>query len=282
MEYFHLNNGYDIPSAGIGTFLLSPDEAEASVRAAIGDGYQLIDTAAAYQNEKAVGRAIKASGKDRKELFVSTKLWPSEYATGEQAIDGCLERLGLDYVDLLFLHQPIGDVKHAYRAMEDAVKAGKVRAIGLSNFPLDELKSLVNEAEIKPSVIQVETHPYYTQKELKQYLSTFGAYVMAWYPLGHGDHALLQEPVFANLAEKYHKTPAQVILRWHIQNGNIVIPGSKNPDHIKANLDLYDFRLTEEEMQEIAAIDREVPYYTATPEALNRYLSLVIDYSKQK
>ena len=281
MEYATLNNGLKMPMAGIGTFLLSPDEAEASVLAALEDGYRLIDTANAYVNEKAVGRAMKKSGLKREEIFLETKLWPSFYED-EDAVDKTLERLGTDYIDLLLIHQPAGNYVAGYRQMEKAYKEGKVRAIGLSNFNQGQIEEILSLCEVKPAVLQTEVHPYFQERELKKFLEREGMVIQAWYPLGHGDKALLEEPLFAELAKKYGKTNAQVILRWHIQAGNIVIPGSKNPAHIKDNFDLFDFSLTEEEMAKIAALDKDTRYYTSTPEMLQRYAEMVPDVDGQK
>ena len=281
MEYATLNNGLKMPMAGIGTFLLSPDEAEASVLAALEEGYRLIDTANAYVNEKAVGRAMKKSGLKREEIFLETKLWPSFYEV-EKAVDKTLERLGTDYIDLLLIHQPAGNYVAGYRQMEKAYKEGKVRAIGLSNFNQGQIEEILGLCEVKPAVLQTEVHPYFQERELKEFLSKEGMVIQAWYPLGHGDKALLEEPLFAELAQKYGKTNAQVILRWHIQAGNIVIPGSKNPAHIKDNFDLFDFSLTEEEMAKIAALDKNTRYYTSTPEMLQRYVEMVPDVDGQK
>ena len=281
MEYATLNNGLKMPMAGIGTFLLSPDEAEASVLAALEEGYRLIDTANAYVNEKAVGRAMKKSGLPREEIFLETKLWPSFYED-EDAVDKTLERLGTDYIDLLLIHQPAGNYVAGYRQMEKAYKEGKVRAIGLSNFNQGQIEEILSLCEVKPAVLQTEVHPYFQERELKKFLERAGMVIQAWYPLGHGDKALLEEPLFAELAKKYGKTNAQVILRWHIQAGNIVIPGSKNPAHIKDNFDLFDFSLTEEEMAKIAALDKDTRYYTSTPEMLRRYVEMVPDVDGQK
>lgn len=281
MEYATLNNGLKMPMAGIGTFLLTPDEAEASVLAGLADGYRLIDTANAYVNEKAVGRAMKKSGLKREEIFLETKLWPSFYED-EEAVDKTLERLGTDYIDLLLIHQPAGNYVAGYRQMEKACKEGKVRAIGLSNFNQGQIEEILSLCEVKPAVLQTEVHPYFQERELKKFLEREGVVIQAWYPLGHGDKALLEEPLFAELAKKYGKTNAQVILRWHIQAGNIVIPGSKNPAHIKDNFDLFDFSLTEEEMAKIAALDKDTRYYTSTPEMLRRYVEMVPDVDGQK
>lgn len=281
MEYATLNNGLKMPMAGIGTFLLSPDEAEASVLAALAGGYRLIDTANAYVNEKAVGRAMKKSGLKREEIFLETKLWPSFYED-EDAVDKTLERLGADYIDLLLIHQPAGNYVAGYRQMEKAYKEGKVRAIGLSNFNQAQIEEILGLCEVKPAVLQTEVHPYFQERELKEFLSKEGMVIQAWYPLGHGDKALLEEPLFTELGKKYGKSNAQIILRWHIQAGNIVIPGSKNPAHIKDNFDLFDFALTAGEMEEIAALDKNTRYYTSTPEMLKKYAEMVPDVDGQK
>lgn len=281
MEYATLNNGLKMPMAGIGTFLLSPDEAEASVLAALEDGYRLIDTANAYVNEKAVGRAMKKSGLKREEIFLETKLWPSFYED-DNAVDKTLERLGTEYIDLLLIHQPAGNYVAGYRQMEKAYKEGKVKAIGLSNFNQGQIEEILGLCEVKPAVLQTEVHPYFQEQELKKFLSKEGMVIQAWYPLGHGDKALLEEPLFTELGKKYGKTNAQIILRWHIQDGSIVIPGSKNPAHIKDNFDLFDFSLTEEEMAKIAALDKNTRYYTSTPEMLEMYAKTVPDVGGQK
>ena len=281
MEYATLNNGVKMPMAGIGTFMLSPDEAEASVLSALQCGYRLIDTANAYVNEKAVGRAMKKSGLPREEIFLETKLWPAFYEQPD-AVEKTLKRLDTDYIDLLLIHQPAGNYLAGYRQMEKAYKEGKVKAIGLSNFNQGQIEEILSLCEVKPAVLQTEVHPYFQERELKKFLERAGMVIQAWYPLGHGDKALLEEPLFAELAKKYGKTNAQVILRWHIQAGNIVIPGSKNPAHIKDNFDLFDFSLTEEEMAKITALDKDTRYYTSTPEMLQRYAEMVPDVDGQK
>lgn len=268
--FVKLNNGVEMPVAGIGTFMLSSDEAEHSVVSALQGGYRLIDTANAYVNEKAVGRAMKKSGVPRGNIFLETKLWPSFYEQ-EDAVEKTLQRLDADYIDLLLIHQPSGDYKAGYRLMEKAYQAGKVKAIGLSNFNREQIQEILDCCEIKPAVLQTEVHPYFQEKELKAFLKKEGIMMQAWYPLGHGDKALLEEAVFTELAGKYGKSNAQVILRWHIQAGNIVIPGSKNPDHIRDNFALFDFALTKEEMERIAGVDKNRRYYTSTPEMLAGY-----------
>ena len=281
MEFATLNNGVKMPMAGIGTFLLTPDEAETSVISALQCGYRLIDTANAYVNEKAVGRAMKKSGVERKEIFLETKLWPSFYEQAD-AVDKTLERLDTDYIDLLLIHQPAGNYVAGYKQMEKAYKEGKVKAIGLSNFNTRQIQEILDICEVKPAVLQTEVHPYSQEKALKSFLSDEGIVIQAWYPLGHGDKALQQEFLFTELGKKYGKSNAQIILRWHIQAGNIVIPGSKNPEHIKANLDLFDFTLTSDEMDKIAALDKQRRYYTSTPELLRRYVEMVPDVDGQK
>lgn len=280
-KYVKLNNGLEMPVAGIGTFLLSPDEAESSVLSALQGGYRLIDTANAYVNEKAVGRAMKISGVPREEIFLETKIWPSFYEQ-EDAVEKTLERLDTDYIDLLLIHQPAGNYKAGYRLMEKAYKAGKVKAIGLSNFNREQVQEILDSCEVKPAVLQTEVHPYFQEKELKTFLEKEDIVIQAWYPLGHGDKALIEEPVFTELAEKYGKSNAQVILRWHIQAGNIVIPGSKNPDHIRDNFALFDFALTDEEMARVAAMDKNKRYYTSTPQMLEGYVKMVPPVDEQK
>ncbi|MCM1126187.1 MAG: aldo/keto reductase [Lachnospiraceae bacterium] len=276
-----LNNGVQMPLVGIGTFLLSPDEAENSCVSALKDGYRLIDTANAYMNEKAVGRAMKKSGVPREEIFLETKLWPSFYEQ-EDAVEKTLERLDTDYIDLLLIHQPAGNYIAGYRLMEKAYRAGKVKAIGLSNFTAEQVQEILDVCEVKPAVLQTEVHPYSQEKELKEFLDREGIIIQAWYPLGHGDKALQQENVFTDLAAKYGKSNAQIILRWHTQAGNIVIPGSKNPDHIRANFDIFDFALTDEEMAKIAGLNKDVRYYHSTPEILEGYVKMVPPVDEQK
>ncbi len=232
MEYVTLNNGVNCPVVGIGTYMLTPADAENSVREALKMGYSLVDTANAYVNERACGRGI---------------------------------------VDLLYIHQPAGNWLAGYRQLEKAYKEGKAKAIGISNFEGKYIEELQTKWEIVPQFIQVEAHPYFTQKELRQVLDKYDIKLMSWYPLGHGDKSLINEPLFAELGRKYGKSSAQVILRWHTQMGLVVIPGSKNVDHIKDNLDILDFTLTKEEMAEIAKLDKNQRFYHRTDEQLVQF-----------
>lgn len=282
MEYFDLNDGTRIPAAGIGTYLLQPAEAEASVTAALSAGIRLIDTANIYLNEKAVGRAVRASGIQREDIYISTKLWPSIYDDADRAIDRTLRRLGTDSIDMLFLHQPSADYRGAYKAMERAVRDGRVRSLGLSNFTEENVREILAIADVMPAMVQVEAHPYYPQTALKEFLAPHGIRLMSWYPLGHGDSALMSEPAVTAVARRTGKTAAQALLRWHIDAGNVVIPGSKNAAHVRENADIFDFRLTEEEMEAIAALDKNERYYHQTAELLANYPKLAPDFDAQE
>ena len=279
METITLNNGITCPVIGIGTFMLSPAEAQVSVREALKMGYSLVDTAAAYVNERAVGRGMKESGVKREDIFLSTKLWPSEYEN-ENAVDETLERLGVEYVDLLYIHQPAGNWLAGYRLLEKAYREGKAKSIGISNFEGKYLTELESKWEIVPQFIQVEAHPYFVQDELRVTLDKYGIRLMAWYPLGHGDKALIAEPIFTELGKKYGKSAAQVILRWHTQMGFVVIPGSKNVAHIRDNLDILDFKLTDAEMAEIGKLNKGVRYYHRTDEQLAGFAAWQPEYEK--
>mgnify|MGYP002625455911 CR=1 FL=1 len=282
MDYITLNNGTKAPLCGIGTFMMQPDAAEEAVYNALMCGYRLIDTANAYMNEKAVGRGMKCSGLKREDIYLVTKLWPSVYADADKAIDETLARLDTDYIDLLFLHQPVGDYIGAYKAMERAVKAGKVRSLGISNFEEPQIREILDACEIVPAFMQVEAHPYYPQTELKAFLKDKGTAIMAWYPLGHGDKDLVNEPVFTELAKKYGKSNAQIILRWHTQVGNVVIPGSRNVQHIRDNINIFGFTLTDAELSEIATVNKGQRYYAASEEALQGYLQFAPNFDEQE
>lgn len=200
----------------------------------------------------------------------------------DDQIDKTLERLGINYIDLLLLHQPSGNYMYAYKLMEKAVKEGKVKAIGLSNFNETQIQEILDNCEIKPTVLQTEVHPYYPQTEIKKFLAKNDIKIQAWYPLGHGDSNLINEPIFTKLAEKYGKSNVQIILRWHIQENNIVIPGARLEEHIKANIDIFNFELTEDEMKQIAAINKNKRYYEGTPEKVASYAQMKPDLDGQK
>lgn len=275
MEYITLNNGVKMPVLGLGTYLLEPREAENSVKWALTNGYELIDTANAYQNEIAVGRAIKESSKNRENIFLETKLWPCFYEDDE-AIDNTLKRLDTDYIDLMILHQPAGNYIAGYKQLEKAYKQGKLKAIGISNFNENEIQEVLDKCEIKPTLIQVEAHPYYAQKDLRKILVKNNIVLQSWYPLGgRGNHSILEEPIIVELSKKYHKSSAQIILRWHIQMGFIVIPGSKSEGHIQDNINVFDFVLTDEEMNKINQLEKGTPFYGRKQENIDRYASWV-------
>jgi len=281
MENIRLYNGVEVPVLGIGTFMISPDDTETSVYAALKLGYRMIDTANAYMNEEAVGKALKKAINEgivtREEVFVSTKIWATLYEK-ESAVDDTLKRLDLDYVDLLFIHQPAGNYMAGYRMLEKAYRDGKAKSLGISNFEGEKLEKLLADSEIKPHVIQMEAHPYCTEKEIRDRLAEYGTATMGWYPLGHGDRGLVNEDVFTKLADKYRKSNAQIVLRWHTQMGFITIPGSKNPDHIRDNADIFDFTLTEEEMAEIAKLDGTKKYYHADEEQVEKYATMHLPF----
>ena len=273
--FIKLNDGNLIPQFGTGVFQV-PDGKETLdvVKNALNLGIRHIDTAHAYQNERSVGEAVKESGIARKEIWITTKLWPSEYGEGvtSQAIDKMLKRLDTDYIDLLLLHQQIGDYLGAWKDMEKAVKDGRVKSIGLSNFESHRLEEVLDKATIYPSVLQVECHPYYQQKELKKRIAKYGTILESWYPIGHGDKGLIQEPLFTQLAQKYHKTNVQIILRWHIQEGHVIFPRTMNPVHMKENFDIFDFELTATEMDAIRKIDSGKRFFTMTLEEQEKNL----------
>lgn len=259
MKRILLNNGEQIPQFGLGVYQIKGDaDTEKACLEALRLGYRHIDTAHAYQNERGVGAAVKKSGIPREEIWITSKLWPNEYGRDKtlDAIDKMLSRLDTDYIDLLLLHQQFGDYCGAWRDMEIAVAMGKVRTIGLSNFESERLEDILSVSQIKPAVLQVECHPYYQQSELKKRIFSYGTIIESWYPIGHGDTSLINESVFTRLGQRYGKTNVQIILRWHIQEGNVVFPKSTNPEHLRENLDIFDFSLTNVEMQEIKALDK--------------------------
>ena len=273
--YIKLNDGNNIPQFGIGVYQVAEGEATINtVKNALTIGIRHIDTAHAYQNERGVGQAVKESGIPREKIWITTKLWPSEYGEGKtsQAIDKMLKRLDTKYIDLLLLHQQFGDYIGAYKDMEKAIKDGRVKSIGLSNFESDRLEEVLSVAEVYPSVLQVECHPYYQQNALKQRVKKYGTVIESWYPIGHGDKNLINEPIFTELGQKYNKTNVQIILRWHIQEGTIVFPRSTNPVHIKENFEIFDFELTEDEMNTIRKLDSGKRFFNMTLEEQEKNL----------
>ena len=265
--YITLNDNTNIPQFGLGVYQVPEgDAAYNAVLEALKMGVRHIDTAHAYQNERSVGRSVRDSGVAREKVWITTKLWPHEYGEGKTAaaIDKMLERLGTDYIDLLLLHQQFGDYLGAWKDMEKAVKAGKVRSIGISNFESERLEELCEAAVIKPSVLQVECHPYYQQNELKKRIEKYGTVIESWYPIGHGDKGLIGEALFTKLAQKYNKSNVQIILRWHIQEGTIVFPRTTNPEHMKENFDIFDFELTADEMTQIRKLDCGKRFFNMT------------------
>lgn len=266
-----MNDGHEIPALGFGVYLMSSVEVEQYLPQAIETGYHHIDTANAYFNEVAVGKVVRESGVPREDFFITTKLFPQSYPYDQckADIDATLERLGLDYVDLLLFHQPYGEYVEGWRAMEEAVAEGKVRSIGLSNFPVHKIEQIMEVATIKPAVLQVEINPYWNQHALKAELAKIGlgdVVFEGWYPFGHGDAKLLAEPVLAKIAEAHGKTPAQVILRWMLQEGDVTFPKTTNPQHIRDNFDVFDFELTDDEMARINALPQKA-YYDVPEEA---------------
>lgn len=258
METFTLNDGVVIPSVGFGVFMIPVgDETYNAVGTALSLGYRHIDTAAAYFNEADVGRAIRDSGILREEIFVTSKLWLQDYGyePAKKGIETSLKNLGLGYIDLYLIHQPYGDVPGAWKAMEEAKKEGKIRSIGVSNMTLKIWNSFVPQFDTMPSVNQVECNPLYQQKEIRKLMAEHDVRLEAWYPLGHGDNPLLESPVITALAEKYGKNPGQIILRFENQEGFIVLPKSTHEKRIKENIDIFDFKLTDEEMKSMEALD---------------------------
>ncbi|MDO4159068.1 MAG: flavodoxin [Prevotellaceae bacterium] len=253
-----LNSGYDMPIIGLGTYSLLGDVCVSSVKSALQQGFRKIDTAYMYHNEESVGEGIRQSGVPREEVFVCTKLYPNQYDDAENAIDMALEKLGLEYIDLMLLHHPGTNDVEAYKAMERAVAEGKIRSLGVSNYYVDEMTEFLPQVTIKPALVQNEIHPYYQENDVIPYMHEQGIAVEAWYPLGGRGYTskLLNNPVISAIAEAHGKSSAQVILRWDLQKGVVVIPGSSNPDHMKENISLFDFELTDEEMERINALDR--------------------------
>lgn len=273
-----LNNGVQMPRFGLGTFLQGSNEiCKLSCLTALKAGYRHIDTAHAYDDERRVGQAIQESGIPRREIWITSKLWPTEYGEGRtaEAIDKMLARLGTDYIDLLYVHQPVGDFIGAWRDMERAVEAGKVRALGISNFDANDsvFDLIMSKARIKPAVLQMECHPYAQRVAMRKKAKANGIQVECWFPLGGAMSrgTLLKDPAIQKIAEAHGKSAAQVILRWHIQEGFSVIPGATNPDYIKENIHIFDFELTDDDMQTIRSLNKEQRFFKATYEQVQRF-----------
>lgn len=258
MNRITLNDGNQIPAIGFGVFMIeNGGPAYDAVLAALKAGYRHIDTATAYFNEEDVGRAVRDSGIPREEIFITSKLWLSHYGyeRGKIGIDRSLKKLGLDYIDLYLIHQPYGDVTGAWKAMEEAKAEGKLRSIGVSNMTPKIWNEFVPQFATKPAVNQVEFNPFFQQKAIREIMAADNVKLEAWYPLGHGDGKLLSHPVITRLAEKYGKNAGQVILRFELQEGAIVLPKSTNPERIVSNIDIFDFELTAAEMEEVRGLD---------------------------
>lgn len=270
-----------MPLVGVGTFMLSPDDAQASVLHAFKAGCRLVDTANAYMNEKAVGRAIRASGINREEIFLESKLWPSFYEQPD-GVERSMARLGVDYIDLMLLHHPTRDYMTGYTQLEEAQLSGRLRAIGLSNFTLPQIENVLRRCRVRPAVVQVELHPYLQRRELAGFLKREGIALQAWFPLAHGDRKLLNEPLFVRLAQKYRKSPAQIILRWHLDTGHSLVAGSRDPRHLAEDQDIFDFTLTEAELAEIARLDIAKSFSRTTPAMLRTYAMFVPPVGEQK
>ncbi len=253
-----LNSGYEMPIMGLGTYSLSDEECYNSVTALLDNGGRLIDTAYMYHNEEAVGRAIRESSVPREEIFVITKLYPSQFENAEEAVNEALEKLDIGYIDMMLLHHPGNSDVQAYIAMEKAVSEGKIHSIGLSNWYVEELEEFLPQINIMPALVQNEIHPYYQENDVIPYIQNLGIVVQGWYPFGGRGYTaeLLGNEVISDIAKEHGVTSAQVILRWNLQKGVVVIPGSSNPEHIKENLDLFGFELTDDDMNRINALDR--------------------------
>lgn len=269
MEYIMLNNGVKMPQLGFGTIGQDGNQLIENVSFALNNGYQLIDTANRYGNELEVGLGLKKSGIKRENIFLETKLGPTLYENN-QAIDDTLTRLGVEYIDLMLLHHPVNNYIYAYKMLEKAYREGKIKAIGLSNFPVDKIQEILNHCEIIPAIMQVECHPYYPAESVKDFCDKHQIKLQSWYPLGHGNSDMLNESIFIKLAKKYQKSTVQIVLRWHIQMGFGLVPGSKSLEHIKDNAQIFDFALTNEEMEMIASVNKHQPFYKVTKESLKK------------
>lgn len=262
MEYMQLNNGIKIPALGYGLFMVDPLKSEEYVTQAIETGYRLIDTASFYKNEEEVGKAVRDSGIKRSEIFVITKLYPNQFSNAEQAVEQALKKLNIEYIDMMLLHHPGKDDIKAYKVIEKYIKAGKIKSVGLSNWYIKELESFLPKVDIMPALVQNEIHPYYQENDVIPYIQNLGIVVQGWYPLGGRGYTkeLLNNKVITDIAKVHNVSAAQVILRWNLQKNVVVIPGSSNQKHIKENLDLFGFQLSNEEMEKIKSLDRSEKY----------------------
>lgn len=258
MEFVTLNDGNKIPVLGYGVFEIPEESCSACVSRALECGYRHIDTAQIYGNEAGVGNAVSSCGIDRKELFITSKVWVANYGYSEtlKSIEISLKKLKTDYIDLMLLHRPFFDYKSSWKALERAQKDGMVKSVGISNFNEKQTNAVLGVATVVPAVNQIETHPYFVRKKLKSFLAEKNIAVEAWYPLGHGNKKLVKEGVMTGLAEKYGKTPSQIILRWHIQSGNIVFPKTLSIEHMRENFDIFSFSLSEEDIARIDGLDK--------------------------
>ena len=278
--YLTLNNGVQMPQIGLGLYMIPEgDVTYNSVMTALESGYRHFDCAHAYQNERSLGRAIKDSGVKRDSLWITSKLWPNEYGEGKtlKAIERMLGRLGRDYIDLVYFHQPMGDFVGGWKEMEMALSMGMVRAIGISNFDTNDslFDQLIVSAKVKPQIMQIECHPYAQRKHWQERCAAEGIQIECWFPLGGRDSKgeILRDPVINEIAQAHGKSAAQVIIRWHMQEGFSVIPGSSNPAHIKENIDVLDFALSNVEMQRIRALDKEARYFNMPYEQQVKWFS---------
>jgi diketogulonate reductase-like aldo/keto reductase len=265
----------EMPQLGIGTFAISYEQAKAACLEAFSQGFRHVDCATAYRVEGAVGEAMKESGIPREEFFITSKLWVSDYANGKTlaSIDTILKRFQTDYIDLLYIHQPIGDYVNAWKEMEKAVAAGKVRALGISNFDAskERFHEIVDHEKIKPVSLQIECHPYAQRNDIREWVKPYDIKIECWYPLGHGDAGLLSDPVIKKIADAHGKSVAQIILRWHTQEGFSVIPGATNPVHIKENISIFDFVLSDAEMGTMRSLNKDKRFFNVTLEQLDSW-----------
>ncbi len=261
MQQVKLNNGIEMPIEGYGVFQIDPEETEHCVLEALAAGYRSLDTAATYGNEEGVGNAIKKSGVPREEIFLTSKLWVADqgYKKAKKAFEKTLEKLGTDYLDLYLIHQPLGDYYGSWRAMEELYKEGKIKAIGVSNFDSTRLVDLIVNNEVVPALNQIELHPFLQQKDAQKVMKEYGVKVESWGPLAEAKHGILEDEMLNEIAAKHNKTVAQVILRWHLEQGIIIIPKSVRKERMEENLDVHDFSLDESDMEKFAELDGKYP-----------------------